>query len=244
VVLVHGLGEHSGRYGHVAARLRAAGYGVWAIDHRGHGRSGGPRELVDRMDNVVADLGQVVDLASSALPERRPVMLGHSMGGTVALCYALRWQQRLRGLVLSGALAAIDAAPAPLRVVARVASRLAPRVGLLALDPGQVSRDPEVVRTYRADPLVHHGKTPARTLAELADAVERFPTAVGAIHLPVLVMYGTADGLCPPAGSVMLSQRLGGEVTVRPYEGLYHEIFNEPEREQVLDDLVAWLETH
>ena len=244
VVIVHGAGEHSDRYEHVAQRLTSEALAVYALDHRGHGRSQGAREVIDRVENAVCDLDQLVVLAAAAHPALPVFMLGHSLGGMIAVRYALAHQQRLTGLLLSGPLATIDASPAMLRV-GRLVSRLAPSLGLIALDSNLVSRDPEVVRAYREDPLVHHGRIPARTAAEIADTVGAFPDQVRAITVPTLILYGTADGLCPPSGSIMLAERIGSDdVTVRAYEGLYHEILNEPERETVLDDIVAWLGSH
>ncbi|MGZ4186363.1 MAG: alpha/beta hydrolase [Solirubrobacteraceae bacterium] len=243
VVIAHGAGEHSGRYSHVAQRLVDQGYAIYAIEHRGHGRSQGPRALIDRIDNAVADLDKLVALAADAHPGAPLFLLGHSMGGTIALSYALAHQQRLAGLVLSGPLAALDPVPAPMRITARTLSALAPRTPLIAIDSSLVSRDPAVVADYRSDSLVHHGKLPARTVVELADAIEAFPGAVAAITVPTLIMYGTDDGLCPPHGSMMLSERIGSpDKTLTAYPGLFHEILNEPEREQVLDDLCSWLE--
>lgn len=243
VVIAHGAGEHSGRYGHVAARLVDEGFAVHALDHRGHGRSEGPRALIDRMDHAVADLDLLVVEAAAEHPGRSLFLLGHSMGGTVALCYAIKHQERLSGLVLSGPLAALQAAPPPMRVLARALSALAPRLPLVSVDPSLVSRDPAVVEAYVKDPLVHHGKLPVRTVAELAAAIDAFPEAVRAIALPTLIMYGTADALCPPEGSVMLSERIGtADKTLTAYEGLYHEILNEPEQGRVLDELCGWLD--
>ncbi len=242
IVLAHGASEHSGRYGHVADALVADGYAVYASDHRGHGRSDGPRALIDRLANAIADLDQLVLLARAANSGAPVYMLAHSMGATVALAYAIQHQDQLAGLILSGALAALDAAPAPLRVAGRVLSRLAPTLPLVAVDASLVSRDPKVVSDYVSDPLVHHGKLPARTVAELAAAIDGFPDAVGAITVPTLILYGTADGLCPPAGSEMLGRRIGAaDKTIKAYDGLFHEILNEPEREAVLVDIRAWL---
>ncbi|MGH2895254.1 MAG: lysophospholipase [Solirubrobacteraceae bacterium] len=242
IALVHGLGEHSGRYDHAVARLVGEGYAVHAVDHRGHGRSDGPRAFIESMDNVVADVDTLVDRAVAAQPGVPVFMLGHSMGGLIALRYALAHQERLAGLILSAALAQLDAVPKPLELVGRALSVIAPRAPLIAIDPALVSRDPAVVEGYRSDPLVHHGKVPARTAAQLADSVASFPTTVGAITVPTLILYGTADGLCPPSGSVMLGDRIGAsDTTVKAYDGLFHEILNEPERETVLDDIVTWL---
>ena len=262
VVIVHGAGEHSDRYVHVADRLCADGYAVYALDHRGHGRSEGPRALIDRLDNAVADLDQLVVQASAEHPAAPVYMLGHSMGGTVALRYALLNEpddsraarsgeagsraggrrERLAGLILSGPLAALEATPPPLRVIGNVLSMIAPRTPLIAIDPSLVSRDPAVVSAYVSDPLVHHGKLPARTAAELAAAIDTFPDAVSAITVPTLILYGTADRLCPPAGSQMLGDRIGAaDKTVKAYDGLFHEILNEPERDAVLADIGGWL---
>jgi acylglycerol lipase len=245
VVIVHGLGEHSERYAHVARRLAAEGFAAHALDHRGHGRSDGPRAVIDRVASAVSDLDQLVVCAGGAHSGLPVFMLGHSMGGLLAVQYALEHQERLTGLLLSGALAAVDAAPAPARLIARVLSAIAPRTGLIALDGALVSRDPQVVAAYRADPLVHHGKIPARTVAELMTVGERFPGLVGQITVPTLIMYGSEDRLCPPSGSVMLGERIGAaDTTVKRYDGLYHEILNEPEQQTVLDDLCAWLDAH
>jgi alpha-beta hydrolase superfamily lysophospholipase len=235
VVIAHGAGEHIGRYEHVAARLVSERYAVYGLDHRGHGHSEGPRALIDRVDNAVADLDQFVVLAAGEHPGNDVFLLGHSMGGCLSLVYAMRHQARLTGLLLSGPLAALDAAPPPVRVIAAVLSALAPKLPLFGVDPALVSRDPEVVKAYEADPLV----------PELAAAVESFPDGVGAITIPTLVMYGTEDKLAPPKGSIMLGERIGAtDKTVIPYEGLYHEILNEPEQQRVIDDMCAWLNAH
>ena len=242
IVLVHGVGEHSGRYDHVVARLAGEGYAVHTADHRGHGRSDGPRALIEDMDNVVADVDTLVDMAVAAQPGVPVFMLGHSMGGLIGLRYALAHPGRLAGLILSAALAQLDAVPRPLELVGRALSVIAPRAPLIAIDPTLVSRDAAVVEAYRSDPLVHHGKVPARTAVQLADTVKRFPATVGAITVPTLILYGTADGLCTPQGSVMLAERIGAaDLTVKAYDALFHEILNEPERETVLDDIMAWL---
>jgi acylglycerol lipase len=243
VVLVHGAGEHSGRYEHVAERLVADGYAVHALDHRGHGRSQGPRALIDRVDHAVTDLDALVSAAvqhesAASIPI---LMVGHSMGAMLALRYAIDHQHRLDGLAMSGALASIEA-PAALRIVGHAISMVAPTLGLITIDASLISRDPAVVEAYRSDALVHHGKLPARTAAEIADTVATFPGRVQEITIPVLIMYGTEDRLCSPAGSDMLGERIGSaDKRVVPYEGLYHEIFNEPEREAVLSDLSGWL---
>lgn len=242
VVLVHGVSEHSGRYHHVAARLVADGYAVHALDHRGHGRSEGPRAYIDRMRHAVTDLNALVEATASAHSGMPVVMLGHSMGGLLAVCFALAHQERLSGLILSAPLAALEAASPTTRLAARVLSALTPRLGVIGIDSELISRDPEVVRTYAADPLVFHGKLPARTVFELERAVRSLPPRVHAITVPTLIMYGSADRLCPPAGSLGLHDCIGAhDRTLKVYDQLYHEIFNEPEQERVLEDVCAWL---
>ena len=244
VVIAHGAGEHSGRYDHVAARLTDAGYAVRALDHRGHGRSQGAREVIDSLDDAVADLDAFVLASARAHPGRPVVLYGHSMGGMIAIGYAIAHQDRLAGLILSGPLSQLDVPGVAAPLVAAIGA-VEPRLPLVKLDAGQVSRDPAVVADYRADPLNHHGMLPARTVAVMLAAVRSFPDTVGQITLPTLIVYGTDDGLVPPAGPRMVGERIGsGDITVIPYDGLYHEVHNEPEQETVLGDIVDWLDGH
>jgi alpha-beta hydrolase superfamily lysophospholipase len=218
---------------------------VYALDHRGHGHSDGPRAVIDRMDNAVADLDALVVQAAGEHPGLQVYLLGHSMGGALALSYTVAHQDRLAGLMLSSPLAALAAASPAARLIARVLSAVAPKLPVVPIDATLVSRDPTVVKDYIDDPLVYHGKLPARTVSELTVAVDSFPDAVPAITVPTLIMYGTADGLCPPRGSKMLNERIGAaDKTLKSYEGLYHEILNEPEQDQVMDDMCAWLAAH
>jgi alpha-beta hydrolase superfamily lysophospholipase len=219
------------------------GYALYAPDHRGHGRSEGDRAIIDRLDNAVADLDAMVELARSRHPETRLFLLGHSMGGAVALAYAIRHQDKLDGLVLSAPLAALEAASPATRLAGRMLSAVAPKAGVYTIDSTAVSRDPQVVRDYDADPLNYHGKLAARTVKEVSDAVGDFPENVGGLTLPILTMHGTADRLTPPEGSEMLIERAGSaDKSIIRYDGLYHELLNEPERERVLADIVDWMD--
>jgi alpha-beta hydrolase superfamily lysophospholipase len=243
VVIAHGAGEHSGRYAHVGEHLTQAGYAVYALDHRGHGRSHGKGANIERLALVVEDLDAFVTLAGGSHPGAKVFLLGHSMGGAISLSYALRHQDRLAGLLLSGPAAALDTASPAMRAVSRALSAVAPGLGVFGVASSDVSRDPETVAAYDADPLIHHRKLPARTVGELVVAAGEFPDAVGRLTLPLLVMHGTEDRLTPPAGSTMVHERAGSaDKTLELYEGLYHEILNEPERAQVLSDLTSWLD--
>jgi len=240
VALAHGFGEHSGRYQHVGARLAHDGYVVYAPDHQGHGRSGGPRGRIS-LAAAVADLDQLILLAQSYHPRLDVFLLGHSMGGAISLRYAMGHGDRLTGLILSGALAAVDGRGAE-KAVGKLLGRIAPGLPVAKLDPNQVSRDPAVVQAYVEDPLVYHRPLPAGTVAEFLRHVDTLPDDVVAITVPTLILYGTADTLAAPSGSVMVSQRINStDVTAIPYEGLYHEILNEPEQDQVLDEISAWI---
>ena len=244
VVISHGLGEHGGRYAGLASRLVDKGYAVYAIDHRGHGRSSGPRANIERFGYLVADLGAFVGRARGEHPDVSVVLLGHSMGGAVALACALEIQDDLRALVLSApALAAGEALPAFKLWMVKLLSSLSPNTGALKLPPTAVSRDPEVVRSYESDPLVFHGAVPARTLAELLQAMQRLQQTAHELRIPVLVQHGTADSLVPLAAVYPIYQHLGvaQSRSVQVYEGLYHEVYNEPERDRVIGDLEAWL---
>jgi acylglycerol lipase len=243
IVISHGGGEHSARYAWVAEQMVLAGYAVYAADHRGHGRSAGTRMMFERWDYVVSDLHALVERARAGHPRAPLFLLGHSLGGAIAISYALRHGGELSGLALSGAVASLGVASPVTRIAAKVLSRVAPRLGVYQVDAATLSKDPEVVRAYEQDPLVFHGKFPARTAAEIAAAVERFPGEVGALRLPLLVMHGLGDEISPPDGSRMVDERAGStDKTLKLYDGLLHEILNEPEREQVLGDLLAWLE--
>jgi alpha-beta hydrolase superfamily lysophospholipase len=247
VVIAHGASEHGGRYRYVVERLVPDGFAVYAIDHRGHGRSGGRRAQLERMRHVVADLDHLIEDARAAHPGRRLFLLGHSMGGCVALAYALAHQQKLDGLAVSSPLAALAAAPLPLRLIARGMSVVLPDIGLYEVEAKAVSRDPDEVRAYDEDPLNYRGKLPARTLQEIADTIKRFEPEAPTLTLPLLVLLGTADDLVPPEGGRMVFERAGSaDKTLKEYDGFYHELFNEPagERDRPLGDLADWLAAH
>ena len=245
IVLSHGLGEHGGRYYGLAERLVAStGNAVYALDHRGHGRSEGPRANIGRFDYLVSDLGMFIGRAQREHPGVPVVLIGHSMGGTVALACALKYRNILRGLVLSAPALAPGEAVSPVkRAMVRALSRFRPDSGVTTLKTSAISRDPEVVRAYEQDPLVHHGPIPARTAAELLDAMSSLSERVHELRVPVLVQHGLSDALVPAAAVHPQYQRLGNAKTrtLHLYEGLYHEVYNEPERDRVIADLEGWL---
>lgn len=246
VVLVHGAHEHGGRYRHVAERLAAAGYAAHAVDHPGHGRSPGRRGNIGSMAAAVEGVAGLVRYAEERHPGVPLFVYGHSLGGLIALQYLTGTPDaRVTGAVISAPALDTSAANAVQRTVAPLLSRVLPDLGVLQLDAEAVSRDPEVVRAYRTDPLNHTGRMVARTGAELMAAALAMPRRLPALTLPLLVLHGTADRLVPPAASEVVRAHAGSpDLTVRVYEGLFHEPHNEPERDDVLADVVAWLDAH
>lgn len=245
VVIAHGVNEHGGRYEHVAERLCAAGWMVAAADHRGHGRSGGRRAAVERFDHYVSDLDTYIAWVLIDAP--RPLfLLGHSLGGLIAVAYALRHADRLAGLILTSPAVVLPSSVSPLQVrMGRLLSRYAANLPVIPLQRDKVSRDPDVVHAYLTDPLVHTGNIRARTGAEILDATLDVQSRAGEITLPLLAMQGTVDMLVDPSAARWMTEHVGSaDTTLKIYEGLYHEVLNEPEREQVIDDVIAWLDAH
>lgn len=245
VVLLHGLGEHSGRYAHVAAGLVAAGIAVYAMDHRGHGQSEGHPVQIDRFANAVADIHTFIEWVKREQRRKPLFLLGHSMGGALALSTVIKHSEGLTGLILSGPAVALTGAPPLIGPISKVLSLIAPKLGLFPVDPALVSRDKAMVAAYANDPLNAHGKVPARTLGEIVKFVDILPALLPVIKLPLLVQHGSEDKLAGVAGSEMLVQRVSStDVTLKVYPGLYHEIYNEllDDRAVVLADLLSWIQ--
>jgi alpha-beta hydrolase superfamily lysophospholipase len=240
VVISHGYGEHGGRYTHVAMRLNEAGYAVYIPDHHGHGRSDGERGQFS-MHDATDDLSRIIDLAAGRNPNCELFLLGHSMGAALALRYAMVRQERLNGLILVSPLAKVDGHDA-VKTAGRLLARFAPNVPLKRIDPRLVSRDPMVCRDYAEDPLVYHHGIPASVIAQFLAHTESLPRDIGRVTIPTLLVYGTADRIVSPAGSMMIAQRITSQdLTVTPYNGLAHELLNEPEQQQVLDEICRWV---
>lgn len=246
VVLAHGMGEHSGRYADLAGRLVDSGYAVFALDHRSHGRSGGPRGRFSPATDLVDDFETFVSTVVEQSGDGPVFVLGHSLGGWVAAEYARRRQGDLTGLVLSSPLAELEVGPAPLPTLVRGLAKVAPRLGLAKIDSDTVSRDPAQVRAYDEDPLVFHGKLPAQTVAALDAAINHPSDALPRLTLPLLVIHGTADELVAPrCGKRMFEEATSEDKTLKLYEGSRHELFNEVTevRERVIGDVLEWLDS-
>jgi alpha-beta hydrolase superfamily lysophospholipase len=243
VVLSHGLGEYARRYDHVAQCFGDAGLVTYALDHRGHGRSGGKRMLVRDISEYTADFDTLVGIATREHHGLKCIVLGHSMGGGIVFAYGVERPDNYDMMVLSGPAVAAQELVSPLMLVAaKVLGVLVPGLPVQELDVEAISRDPAVVAAYNDDPLVYHGKVPAGVGRALLQVGETMPQRAPALTAPLLVVHGSDDRLVPVDGSRRLVECVGStDVELKVYPGLYHEVFNEPERAQVLGDVVSWI---
>jgi len=242
-LLVHGYAEHAGRHRAVAATLASEGIETWAIDLRGHGRSPGRRADVELFADYIEDVLRLSERVGAERPDLPRLVLGHSMGGTIALRFALEHPDRVSLLVLSAPfLRPTVPPPAWMTGLASGLARVAPQLPVQRLDPTVLSRDPAEVEAYRNDPLVYSGWVKARMGHELVRSGPPLLERARALQAPTLIVHGAADGLNDPEASRELAASIGSEnVTLRSYPGGYHELFKDLEREAVLDDVLAWL---
>ncbi|MCX6029247.1 MAG: lysophospholipase [Chloroflexi bacterium] len=245
VCLVHGLGEHTGRYAHVAAALNAAGYAVLGFDLRGHGKSGGPRGHTPTYDTLMDDIGRLLDETTARYPGKPQFLYGHSLGGNLVLNYALRRKPRIAGVVAtSPAIRVTNPLPAVQVALAKVMNKLQPGMQMangLALDG--LARDPEVIRAYTSDPLVHN-KISVRLAMGMLQTGEWALAHAAEFTLPLLLVHGSADKLTSAAASQEFAAKVRGDCTLKVWEGFYHETHNEPEKADVLRFMVDWLRAH
>jgi lysophospholipase len=246
VLLAHGLFEHAGRYGHVAARLNGAGYGVVAVDHWGHGQSEGVRGDVPAFSAYLGGMAALLAAVQREWPHVPRLLLGHSMGGLIAVHHLLAHPGVYTAAAVSGPAILPAVPPSKFTIwMSRLLARIAPRLGVVELDGDGVSRDPAVVAAYKADPLNHHGKIGARLARELFDAMAAARAGAPRLTLPLLVQHGDADRMAAPAGGHYLFDHAGSaDKALKLYPGLFHEIYNEPEQAAVLADLVHWFDAH
>lgn len=246
LLIAHGGAEHSGRYGNIVDHLLPKGYAIHGMDHRGHGKSEGRRVYVDRFSDYVDDLRTFFKMVKGWHPDDKIFLIGHSLGGAISLAYALRYQDELAGLVLSGAFTKVGESVSTLLIaVGNIIARILPTMGMVVLDSSAISRDPATIKAYDDDPLVYRGKITARLGAETIKTMQRFPAQVSQITLPILIMHGAADRLSDPLGSQRLFEAVSSaDKTLKLYDGYYHEIFNDLGRERVLGDVENWLAAH
>jgi len=243
VLLVHGLAEHSSRYEHVAQYLTANSMAIETFDLRGHGQSDGERVYINSFGEYLQDL----DIFCKQVQERcsgLPLFIyGHSMGATISTLYVINHNPEIKGLVLSGVTIRFgqDVSPALIKIGA-ILGKYAPRMKTTKLDANSISRDPQIIKQYDQDPLNYRGKIPARTGWELLQAMRRIEQQMSALTQPILIMHGSGDKLSNPESSQELYEGVqSADKTLKIYDGFYHEIHNDPEQKQVLEDITNWI---
>jgi alpha-beta hydrolase superfamily lysophospholipase len=243
VAIVHGYGDHCARYEPTARHLAGNGFAVQAFDLRGHGRSKGRRCYVRAFGDYLDDLGAVLRRMTRRWPERPVFLLAHSLGGLIASLFAIEARAELSGLVLSAPAVQLGQDFSKFEIRASlVLGRLLPLFPMSGIRSASISRDPAVVNDYREDPLVHHGRTPARTASEVIRAIRRIESDGERIEVPLLLMHGGQDQVADIAGSREFYQRVrSNDKRMRVLDGLYHDILNEPERASVLEEISGWL---
>jgi len=242
VVIVHGFGEHAGRYDHVAQAIAGTGRSTLAMDLVGHGRSDGRRAVVESMEEVLADIDRLVAKAAST---SKPVLLGHSMGGAFAVAYATANPARLSALVLSAPALHLASSSRWQALAVQALAAVAPRAGVTRIDSAGLSHDPAVVASFYSDPLVWHGSFPARTAVELYRGSRLAVARAGELRLPTLILHGDADPIVPVRSSQQFIAALGSQdKELHIFPGLYHEPFNELSKDEVIAVLVEWLSRH
>jgi acylglycerol lipase len=244
VVISHGFNSHSGRYEWVAEQLVSRGLAVYALDHRGRGRSGGERFFVHSVDEYADDLKTFIDAVKTREPGLPVFLLGHSAGGVIACVYALENQDELAGLICESFAYQVPAPNIALAVVKGL-SRFLPHAHALRLKNADFSRDPQVVAAMNADPLIANESQPTLTVAALLRADERLKKEFARITLPLLILHGTADKATKPSGSRQFYEKAGSDdKMLKLYDGHYHDLLADIGKQRVMADIQAWIVDH
>jgi len=244
LVICHGVNSHSGQYIRAGEEFAARGFAVTALDLRGRGKSDGERFYVESIDDYVSDLSQAIEFGRSKHPDLPLYLLGHSAGGVTSVTYALDHQDRLSGLICESFAFHVYAPDFALKLL-EGADHLVPHAHVLRLKMEDFSRDPAWVEQLNADPLTLDEVQPVSTVAAFARAGERFDREFPRITLPVLILHGTADKATRPDGSQQFfDQASSADKELKLYEGHYHDLLNDIGREQVMDDIIHWIEAH
>lgn len=246
ILLCHGYAEYVDRYRSFIDRLSKEGFHIFTLDHQGHGRSDGLRAYIPSFDHLVEDVTDWLRDLRAQHPAYEWYVFGHSMGGGIALDVTLRNQDHIKALVLCGPLIQLpDTVPLPVQWIGRLLAKIFPKLPVVPVDFDLISRDPDVVRIYKQDPLVYSGKVRARTAIELDRFSKRIQGRLSELHVPFWVGHGSLDRITDPIGSFLLHQKASSfDKTHKVYHGLFHEILNEPEGQVVMHDIMLWLSKH
>jgi acylglycerol lipase len=244
LVVVHGLRDHSTRYAELALAMAEKGFAVHAFDLRGHGHSEGIRAWVDPFEQYLEDLNLFLRAVAKEEHGLPLFLFGHSMGGAIVTLDVLTHRPPIAGLVLSaGALTRGKNVSGFLAASTKAVSVLLPHLDALSLDPAKFSRDPAVVRENKTDPLIFQDPAPARTAAGLLGALKEISGRRGELTAPLLALHGTADEVTDPDGSrALIAEARSKDKTLKLYEGFVHDLLHEPEKTQVLAEVVGWLD--
>ncbi|WP_322791631.1 alpha/beta hydrolase [Bellilinea sp.] len=242
IILVHGLGEHSGRYQHLAQLLNQHGYAVIASDHAGHGQTGGKRGHVDSYECFFEELDTLLSRSRQNYPDLPIFLYGHSLGGSIILAYLLKRAPNVAGAIVTSPGIKLVSDPGVMLVFGKILNRLVPSTALNnGLKLEGLSKDPKVIQAYKSDPLVHPWIS-ARLAIQLIETGEWIRENGEQIQVPVLLLHGNADQLTAVEGSRELAEKNRKYVTYIEWEGGYHELHNEPDKEQVFQVILKWLE--
>jgi alpha-beta hydrolase superfamily lysophospholipase len=244
VLILHGYGEHSGRYEHVMEAFAAEGFAAYAPDHRGHGRSQRVFGDIEGRDRVREDIRILTQTIAQNHPGLPTVLLGHSMGGMLALYQLIAYQDDYAAAIVTGPAILLPEGVSPLmKALAGVVAAVAPNLPIQELDLSEATRNMEMRAADDRDPLQYRGKARARTGSETIRAQEEIQNRLHEIGLPILIMHGLDDKVIDPAATEIVYARIGsGDKTRKLWPGLYHEILNEPEREEVFRFIFDWLD--
>ncbi len=243
VCLVHGLGEHTGRYEHVAQHLTESGYALLGFDLRGHGKSDGIRGHIDSVEDFLEDIDTSLEIAKERYPEKPRFLYGHSLGGLLVLNYGLKRQPNFAGVVATGPALHSSLEDQSFKLnMANILGTFFPKLKLRSgLIPNDLCHDPKVLQRYEQDPLVHDWGS-LKMAKELQKTIKWTREHAAEFQPPLLLMNGTSDQIVYPSSCEEFGSAVHGDCTVKLWDGLYHEIHNEPEKDQVMDEIVAWLD--
>jgi len=246
VIIVHGIAEHILRYAHVAQKLTEQGYGVFGLDHRGHGRSEGIQVYFESYDQPVNDLKQYFDTIKGQYPDHKLFVYGHSMGSLISGLFLLKYQDLVDGWICTGTTVNLDSLVPKFVISAGSAlARLAPKAKLIPLSSKAISTAPEVVRNYDNDPFVYRQPVRLQMVAEMIERSAYLRENASKLTLPVLIAHGSEDTITPVSGSNYLYSHIKSkDKTLKVYDRFFHEIHNEREKDLFFSDLLGWLEAH
>ena len=241
MILIHGFNSHSGYFAWAAERFAGAGFATYALDHRGRGKSEGERFYVDKFSDWLADVDKLVGIARSENPGLPVYVLGHSVGGVIASSYVLEHQAEIAGLICESF--AFDVGlPQLAQLALEGASYLIPHLPVYSLKNEIFSRDPKVLEQMNNDPLIKDEKQPAETAAEVLKAAARLKDNMPKINVPVFIIHGTDDKATRFQGSQYFYDHVGSkDKTLKLYEGGYHDLLNDIDKETVMADILAWV---